>query len=253
MHAGAAAGRYALGGWAPPLGLALRADGLSAAMLLTAAVVIGAVALFARGRLRAPAGGAEAARRFVFWSLLLALWGALNAASLGGDLFNLYVALELLTFAAVPLVCLDGSARDAGGGAALPAVRAARLGALPARRGAALRRLRHARHRPAGRARSRADAPTALVAAALMTAGLLAKTALFPLHLWLPPAHAGAPAAASAVLSALVVKASFFLLLRLWFDVMPRAAARGRRRSCWRRWARRRSCSAACWRCGRRG
>ena len=30
---------------------------------------------------------------------------------------------------------------------------------------------------------------------ALMTAGLLAKTALFPLHLWLPPAHAGAPPA----------------------------------------------------------
>ena len=42
-----------------------------------------------------------------------------------------------------------------------------------------------------------------------------------PLHLWLPPAHAGAPAAASAVLSALVVKGSFFLILRIWFDVMP--------------------------------
>ena len=54
-----------------------------------------------------------------------------------------------------------------------------------------------------------------------MTAGLLAKTALFPLHLWLPPAHAGAPAAASAVLSALVVKASFVLLLRLWFGAVP--------------------------------
>ena len=52
-----------------------------------------------------------------------------------------------------------------------------------------------------------------------MTVGLLAKTALFPLHLWLPPAHAGAPAAASAVLSALVVKGSFFLVVRLWFDV----------------------------------
>jgi formate hydrogenlyase subunit 3/multisubunit Na+/H+ antiporter MnhD subunit len=59
------------------------------------------------------------------------------------------------------------------------------------------------------------------LAAALMTAGLLAKTALFPLHLWLPPAHAGAPPAASAVLSALVVKGSFFLIVRLWFDVMP--------------------------------
>jgi formate hydrogenlyase subunit 3/multisubunit Na+/H+ antiporter MnhD subunit len=54
-----------------------------------------------------------------------------------------------------------------------------------------------------------------------MTTGLLAKTALFPLHLWLPPAHAGAPTAASAILSALVIKGSFFLVVRLWFDVMP--------------------------------
>ena len=63
--------------------------------------------------------------------------------------------------------------------------------------------------------------PVAFTAVGLMTAGLLAKTALFPLHLWLPPAHAGAPPAASAVLSGLVVKASFFLVIRLWFDVMP--------------------------------
>jgi formate hydrogenlyase subunit 3/multisubunit Na+/H+ antiporter MnhD subunit len=54
-----------------------------------------------------------------------------------------------------------------------------------------------------------------------MIAGLMAKAALFPLHLWLPPAHAGAPAPARAVLSALVVKAPFFLILRLWFDVAP--------------------------------
>ena len=32
----------------------------------------------------------------------------MNIVFLGDDLFNLYVALELLTFAAVPLVCLDG-------------------------------------------------------------------------------------------------------------------------------------------------
>ena len=53
-----------------------------------------------------------------------------------------------------------------------------------------------------------------------MTVGLAAKTALFPLHFWLPPAHAGAPPAASALLSALVVKGSFFLVVRLWFDVL---------------------------------
>jgi multicomponent Na+:H+ antiporter subunit D len=69
-------------------------------------------------------------------------------------------------------------------------------------------------------ARVRPDVVT-WAAAAAMTAGLLAKTALFPLHLWLPPAHAGAPAAASAVLSALVIKGSWFLVVRLWFDVFP--------------------------------
>src|SRR5262249_22974879 len=73
-------------------------------------------------------------------------------------------------------------------------------------------------------ARVRGDAAT-LAAGAMMTVGLLAKTALFPLHLWLPPAHAGAPAPASAVLSSLVVKASFFLVLRVWFGVMPGVAA----------------------------
>ena len=68
--------------------------------------------------------------------------------------------------------------------------------------------------------------PLAWVALSLMTAGLLAKAALYPLHLWLPPAHAGAPAPASALLSGLVVKAPFFLVVRLWFDVMPGLADR---------------------------
>jgi len=54
----------------------------------------------------------------------------------------------------------------------------------------------------------------------------LAKAALYPFHLWLPPAHAGAPAPASAMLSGLVVKAPFFLVVRLWFDVMPRMPER---------------------------
>lgn len=47
------------------------------------------------------------------------------------------------------------------------------------------------------------------------------KTALFPLHFWLPPAHSSAPAPVSALLSALVVKASFYILMRLWLDVFP--------------------------------
>jgi formate hydrogenlyase subunit 3/multisubunit Na+/H+ antiporter MnhD subunit len=68
-------------------------------------------------------------------------------------------------------------------------------------------------------AESVTSSPASFAATTLMTAGLVMKTALFPLHFWLPPAHANAPAPVSAVLSALVVKASFYLLLRLWFQV----------------------------------
>ena len=91
----------------------------------------------------------EARAPFAFWILLLAIWAALNTVFLAGDLFTLYVALELLTFAAVPLVSLDGRAETLAGRAALSAVRAPRLGPLSGRHGAALRRLRHARHRAA--------------------------------------------------------------------------------------------------------
>ena len=211
--------QYIIGGWQPPLGVDLRADGLSAAMMLTAALLIPAIGLYARGQFSTPPG-TEARAPLVFWILLLAVWAALNAVFLGADLFNLFVALELLTFAAVPLVCLDGRAETLA--AALRYLLFALLGSALYLLGTALLYaaygtldifLLSARIRPE---------PAAWVALSLMTVGLLAKGALYPLHLWLPPAHAGAPAPASAVLSGLVVKAPFFLVVRLWFDVMPR-------------------------------
>jgi multicomponent Na+:H+ antiporter subunit D len=210
---------YLVGGWQPPLGIALRADGLSAAMMATVAVVICATALFARGEFILPPGRPEARAPLVFWILLLAIWSALNTIVLGDDLFNLYVALELLTFAAVPLVCLKGDAATIR--AALRYMLFALFGSVLFLLGTVLLYSAYGtldlvllsdRVRPE---------PIAWIAAALMTMGLLAKTALFPLHLWLPPAHAGAPAPGSAVLSALVVKGSFFLIVRLWFDAMP--------------------------------
>src|SRR5262249_28946478 len=154
-----------------------------------------------------------------FWLLLLAVWAGLDTVFVAGGLFTLYVARGLLTFPAVP------PRRPGGPAPALPRPRPVAL--FPPLRSRPLPLLRRRLCcAPAAldlvllSRRIQAD-PTTLVAAALMTVGLLAKTALFPLHLWLPPAHAGAPAPASAVLSALVVKGSFFIVVRLWFGVMP--------------------------------
>jgi multicomponent Na+:H+ antiporter subunit D len=210
---------YLVGGWAPPLGIALRADGLSVAMMLTTAIVIAGAGLFARADFAAKPGEPETRGSLVFWTLLIAVWGAMNLVVMSRDLFNLYVALELLTFAAVPLVCLDGRAATLA--AALRYLMFALLGSVLYLLGAVLLYGAYGTLDISLLATRVQPEPAAWVAAALMTAGLLAKTALFPLHLWLPPAHAGAPPAASAVLSALVVKGSFVLLVRLWFEVMP--------------------------------
>jgi formate hydrogenlyase subunit 3/multisubunit Na+/H+ antiporter MnhD subunit len=213
---------YLLGGWAPPLGIALRADGAAVAMLLAVAGVVCGIGLFARADFGLAPGAAESRSAFAYWLLLLAVWGALNLVFVSGDLFTLYVALELLTFAGVPLVCLAGSGETLR--AALRYMLFALCGSVLYLLGAVLLYGGYGTLDMPLLAGVLEPEPIAYAALALMTAGLLAKTALFPLHIWLPPAHGGAPAAASAVLSALVIKGSWFLVLRLWLDVMPGVA-----------------------------
>jgi formate hydrogenlyase subunit 3/multisubunit Na+/H+ antiporter MnhD subunit len=213
---------YLLGGWSPPLGIALRADGAAVAMLLAVAVVVCGIGLYARADFGTPHGAGESRTAFAYWLLLMAVWGSLNLVFVSGDLFTLYVALELLTFAGVPLVCLAGSGETLR--AALRYLLFALCGSVLYLLGVVLLYGGYGTVDIPLLALAVQPEPIAWAALALMTVGLLAKTALFPLHIWLPPAHGGAPAAASAVLSALVIKGSWFLVLRLWLDVMPGVA-----------------------------
>ncbi|MFS8037497.1 complex I subunit 5 family protein [Xanthobacter sp. AM11] len=207
-----------VGGWAPPLGVALRADGFACAMLAMSAAVLFGTGVFAA--IPPQADGQPLPR--AFFMLLLCLACALNLAFLAQDLFTLYVALELLTFAAVPLVCLDGKAGQIE--AALTYLMFALFGSVLYLLGAVLVYGLFGTldiTLVAARAGAPGTAPAFIAALALMSAGLVAKAALFPLYLWLPPAHSGAPPAASAVLSAVVIKAPLFLLVRLWADLTP--------------------------------
>ncbi|MEW8624606.1 MAG: proton-conducting transporter membrane subunit [Candidatus Thiodiazotropha sp.] len=211
----------ALGGWTPGLGIALRADGLSLLMLLMSSLVSMAVAVYASVYF------SKAERRGEFWVLWLLLITALHALFLSGDLFNLYVTLELLGLSAVVLACLGGSRESLQ--AALRYLVMGLLGSMAFLIGVALIYAGYGTLDMAALADAIEAGPAAWLALSLMTGGLLIKSALFPLHFWLPPAHANAPAPVSAVLSALVVKAALYLILRLWlslFDgVVTQAAA----------------------------
>jgi len=204
--------RYAIGGWGAPLGIDLYVDGLSLLMLMMTALVGLGISVYSSGYF-------DRKTAVVFWPLWLFLWAALNALFLSADIFNLYVTLELMGLAAVALVALAGGADALT--AAMRYLLVSLLGSLFYLLGVALLYHSVGSVDIAILAQRVEPSPAVWAAVGLMSAGLLLKTALFPLHFWLPPAHASAPAPVSALLSALVVKASFYILLRLWLEVFP--------------------------------
>lgn len=214
------------GGYAPPLGIMLKADGLSVLFLLLASIVGFAVTLFApldpsstgKRLVRASSSGTV---RWVagnpgFWPLWLGCWGGLNAVFLAGDLFNTYVGLEVVGMTAVGMVALGG--RDAWR-AAVRYLFVAVLGSMLFLIGVGLivsvTGTLDFTQVSESIAANEDSHGTVVLAVLLMIVGLAMKIALVPMHGWLIPAHAGAPAAVSPLLSALVIKASFFVMLRI--------------------------------------
>ena len=214
---------HAVGGWGAPLGIDLYADGLSLLMLAATALVGLGVSVYS-------AGYFQREDSFRFWPLWLFLLAALNALFLSADIFNLYVTLELVGLAAVAMTALPGG-RDALSGA-MRYLLTTLLGSLAYLFGVAL--LYHGFDSvDISILAVRVEAsPVVWASLGLMGAGLLLKTALFPLHFWLPPAHASAPAPVSALLSALVGVVGAFsgtkrrwLWLALWLPALALAGA----------------------------
>jgi formate hydrogenlyase subunit 3/multisubunit Na+/H+ antiporter MnhD subunit len=201
---------HAIGGWSAPLGIDLYADGLSLLMLFLTALVGLGISLYARKYFSSQ----QLSR---FWPLWLFIIAALNALFLSADIFNYYVTLELMSLAAVSLTAL-GKTKEAFT-AAMRYLLTSLLASLLYLFGVVL--LYHGFGTVDIAMLSQHVQPTPILWAglALITIGLLLKTALFPLHFWLPPAHSTAPAPISALLSALLIKASLYILVRLWLEI----------------------------------
>jgi len=58
-----------------------------------------------------------------------------------------------------------------------------------------------------------------LISLSIITIGLGIKSAMFPLHVWLPDAHSTAPSTSSALLSALVIKASVVMMFKVLYQI----------------------------------
>ena len=205
--------RTSLGGWGVPLGIDLYMDGTGFVMLSMTTVLLAAICIYSHSYF---GNGPRATR---FWPMLLLTWASLNNLFITGDIFNMYVTLELLGLLSVGLIALAGT--PAAYAASLRYLLAALCGSLFYLLGVAMVYANSGNLDWVELRLYLEGGPSAAIALGLITAGLMLKAAVFPLHFWLPPAHANAPAPVSALLSALMIKASFYIAMRMWLWVFP--------------------------------
>lgn len=196
--------------WAVPLGIGLYADGISIVLVSLTNIVVFFVSLFSLYYFT------QQNRVEQFWPLWWLLTSALNAIFFAVDVFNVYVILEIISLSAVSLVALQGNGDALR--AALRYLFVGLAGSMSYLLGVTLLYRSYGVLDLHQLSLQMEPALINSVALGLMSVGLLLKTALFPFHFWLPAAHSSASSPVSAVLSALVVKASFYLLVRFWLD-----------------------------------
>ncbi|MET9155004.1 Na+/H+ antiporter subunit D [Streptomyces griseoflavus] len=208
-----------VGGWPAPLGVTLVADRLSALLLTVSTLVALAVLVFAIGQ-----GTAEERPRaaVVFHLAYLLLVTGVSLAFLSGDLFNLFVAFEVMLAASYVLITLDAdeSRTSAGMTYTIVSLTSSLLFlSLIALVYAATGTVTLAQLGP-----RLAELPDGLNGAfALLLLSVLGiKTAIIPMHFWLPDSYPTAPSPITAVFAALLTKVGVYALLRTQTLLFPR-------------------------------
>jgi multicomponent Na+:H+ antiporter subunit D len=212
---------YELGGWAPPVGIEYRVDEANAFVILIVAAIGAIVVPFARQSVEAEVSEDRVA---LFYSaLILCLTGLLGIA-VTGDVFNVFVFLEISSLSAYALIALGPDRRALT--ASYQYLIMGSVGATFIVIGIGLMYVMTGTLNMADLAErlpAVSGTRTIPVAFTFLTVGITLKLALFPLHLWLPNAYAYAPSAVTAFIAATATKVAVYLLLRFFFTIFGAA------------------------------
>ena len=208
---------YELGGWAPPWGIEYRIDATNA---LLACIVAGIAAFTLPYALRSVEQEIPRHQHSLFYSAFLLCLTGLLGITLTGDIFNLFVFLEISSLSSYTLISL-GRQRQALT-AAYQYLIMGTIGATFLLIGIGLIYAETGTLNMADLADKLPavfNTRTVHTGFAFMLVGVALKLALFPLHLWLPNAYTFAPTVITIFLAATATKVAVYVMLRLLLTI----------------------------------
>jgi len=209
-----------VGGWDAPYGISLVVDRLSALLLTVSASVLLIVLLFSIGQgLAADDGEAPVT---IFYPTYLVLAAGVLDSFIAGDLFNLYVAFEMLLVASYVLITLGGSEQRVRAGTTYivtsliaSAIFLSAIGLVYGATGTV--NIAQISERMAA-----LPDHVQLLIHTMLLIGFGIKAAVFPLAFWLPDSYPTAPAPVTAVFAGLLTKVGIYAIIRLETIMFPR-------------------------------
>lgn len=209
--------RYAVGGWAAPTGIEYYIDAMNASVLLLVSAISSLVLFYAY---RSIAKAVPNSKHYLFYAAWMLCVTGLLGIVITGDAFNVFVFLEVSSLATYMLIsfgsdrrALTASFRYLIMGSVGASFILLGIGFLFAATGS-LNMVDLA-----SRIHDTESQRAVLVAFSFITMGVLIKSAVFPLHAWLPNAYTYAPIAVTAFLAGTATKVSLYVLLRFFFSI----------------------------------
>ena len=212
---GAQSVTYSMGNWEIPYGIALVMDPLSSFMLLMVSLISLTSLLFSIQYIR------HLSTDWKYYSLFMLLISGMNGVIMTGDLFNLFVFMEIALIAAFALVAYGSKAEEFEASfkyAVMGAVSSTIIlvGIAVTYSATSTLTMSHI-----AEILPQKDPVILLWIGGLFLTGFGLKAAIMPFHAWLPDAHSSAPAPISAMLSGVLIKAlGIYVLIRIFFNVL---------------------------------
>ena len=201
---------YQMGGWQLPYGIALVQDPLSTFMLIIVNLISLTSLIYSLSYIR------HISQDWKYYALFMFLLSGMNGVLITGDLFNLYVFMEIALLAAFALVAYGTKAEEFE--AAFKYAVMGSVSSLLILLAIAITYSVTSTLTLAKISQELPDVNPVLVkwVGGLFLAGFGLKAAAMPFHAWLPDAHPSAPAPISSMLSGVLIKVlGVYVLIRI--------------------------------------